>query len=228
MQDLGTLGGLESEATGVSADGSVVVGWAYDASGQQHAFRWTDQTDMEDLDPFSRWDRSVAYGVSADGSVVVGEGRGGAFRWTAQSGMQNLNQLYAALLQGSILRVALAISSDGRYIVGSGFNLARGPEEAFLLDTQGISSVEDGSKDEVTIVISPQPVAGQGWVQVRLGRLEQARVEVRDVLGRLVTVLGEGVLGEQRLQLPRLAPGMYTVVVRSGQGAAARQFVVTR
>jgi uncharacterized membrane protein len=64
-------------------------------------------------------------------------------------------------------------------------------------------------------------------VQVRLGRLEQARVEVWDVLGRLVTVLGEGVLGEQRWQLPRLAAGVYTVVVRTGHGVAVRQFVVT-
>jgi probable HAF family extracellular repeat protein len=41
MQDLGTLGGDESVAYGVSADGSVVVGWAEDAEGQQRAFRWT-------------------------------------------------------------------------------------------------------------------------------------------------------------------------------------------
>jgi hypothetical protein len=65
-------------------------------------------------------------------------------------------------------------------------------------------------------------------VQVRLGRFEQARVEVRDVLGRLVTVLGEGTLLEQRWQLPRLASGVYTVVVRTGQRMSARSFVVTR
>jgi hypothetical protein len=34
MQDLGTLGGDRSEASGVSADGSVVVGWAQNAAGQ--------------------------------------------------------------------------------------------------------------------------------------------------------------------------------------------------
>jgi probable HAF family extracellular repeat protein len=33
MQDLGTLGGRYSAAYGVSADGSVVVGWAYNAAG---------------------------------------------------------------------------------------------------------------------------------------------------------------------------------------------------
>jgi len=63
---------------------------------------------------------------------------------------------------------------------------------------------------------------------VRLGRSEQARVEVRDVLGRLVTVLGEGTMLEQRWQLQELSPGVYMVMVSSGHNVAARQFVVTR
>jgi hypothetical protein len=33
---------------------------------------------------------------------------------------------------------------------------------------------------------------------------------------------------EQRWQLPQLAADVYTLVVRTGQGVAARQFVVTR
>jgi probable HAF family extracellular repeat protein len=38
---LGTLGGDWSEAFGVSADGSVVVGVAQNAAGYDRAFRWT-------------------------------------------------------------------------------------------------------------------------------------------------------------------------------------------
>jgi probable HAF family extracellular repeat protein len=190
---------------------------------------------MQDLGTLGG-NRSEAYSVSADGSVVVGRaddtsGQERAFRWTAQGGMQDLNQLYATLLQnGSDLRRANAISPDGRYIVGRGYNAATGLGEAYLLDQKDTTtiSVEDGSEGEFTIAISPQPVGDHGWVQVRLGRFEQARVEVRDVLGRLVTVLGEGVLGEQRWQLPQLAAGVYTVMVRSGQNVAARRFVVTR
>jgi probable HAF family extracellular repeat protein len=90
----------------------------------------------------ARWAAwSEAYGVSADGSVVVGwadnaAGYGRAFRWTASGGMEDLNTTYASLLtNGSRLGEARAISPDGRYIVGSGYNAATNRTEAFLLDT---------------------------------------------------------------------------------------------
>jgi probable HAF family extracellular repeat protein len=96
MQDLGTPGGDLSEAYGVSADGSVVVGYAYNAEGERRAFRWT-----------------------------------------AAGGMEDLNITYAHLLtDGSVLLGARAISPDGRYIVGQGYNAATEREEAFLLDTR--------------------------------------------------------------------------------------------
>jgi probable HAF family extracellular repeat protein len=92
----------------------------------------------------ARWAAIVseAYGVSADGSVVVGwalnaAGQWRAFRWTASGGMEDLNTTYASLLtNGSVLGEArYAISPDGRYIVGWGYNAATGRYEAFLLDT---------------------------------------------------------------------------------------------
>jgi probable HAF family extracellular repeat protein len=95
MQDLGTLGGDESGAFGVSADGSVVVGVAENAAGQTRAFRWTAADGMQDLGTLGG-SESEAWGVSADGSVVVGwaENAAGiprAFRWTAAGGMEDLN-----------------------------------------------------------------------------------------------------------------------------------------
>jgi probable HAF family extracellular repeat protein len=138
---LGTLGGSKSAANGVSADGSVVVGWAYNAAGLPRAFRWTAAGGMQDLGT-PGGDLSEAYGVSADGSVVVGyaynaEGERRAFRWTAAGGMEDLNITYAHLLtDGSVLLGARAISPDGRYIVGQGYNAATEREEAFLLDTR--------------------------------------------------------------------------------------------
>jgi probable HAF family extracellular repeat protein len=132
---LGTLGGNGSRAYGVSADGSVVVGWAHNAAGQPRAFRWTAPGWRQDLGTLGGWE-SEAYGVSADGSVVVGWSDGRAFRWTASGGMEDLNTTYASLLtDGSVLWEARAISPDGRYIVGTGRNAATGRDEAFLLDT---------------------------------------------------------------------------------------------
>ena len=85
---LGTLpGGNRSEAWGVSADGSVVVGWDQNAAGEGRAFRWTASGGMQNLGTLGG-KRSFAFGVSADGAVVVGyatnaAGQARAVRWTA-------------------------------------------------------------------------------------------------------------------------------------------------
>jgi probable HAF family extracellular repeat protein len=97
---------------------------------------------MQDLGTLPGSDESEARGVSADGSVVVGSARNAAgyaraFRWTAAGGMEDLNLTFAHLLtDGSELYRANAISPDGRYIVGQGYNAATRRAEAFLLDTR--------------------------------------------------------------------------------------------
>jgi probable HAF family extracellular repeat protein len=130
--------GVYSYAFDVSADGAVVVGWALNADWQRRAFRWTASGGMQDLGTLGG-DESVAKGVSADGAVVVGwalnaDWQRRAFRWTAAGDMEDLNTTYTSLLtNGSVLKDATAISADGRYIVGWGWNAAAGRDEAFLL-----------------------------------------------------------------------------------------------
>jgi hypothetical protein len=70
--------------------------------------------------------------------LATPQGSQRAFRWTAAGGMEDLNITYAHLLtDGSeLLDSANAISPDGRYIVGQGYNAATGRPEAFLLDTR--------------------------------------------------------------------------------------------
>ena len=80
MQDLGTLGGFESAAYDVSANGSVVVGDATTNGGGGRAFRWTASTGMQNLS--STYSGSLGSGsyllyanaVSADGLHIVGYG----------------------------------------------------------------------------------------------------------------------------------------------------------
>jgi probable HAF family extracellular repeat protein len=84
MQDLGTLGGPESTATAISANGLVVSGWsdalqAWPGLWNKEPFRWTQGHGMAStfLGPvigpsFCSGDGGKALATSADGSVVVG------------------------------------------------------------------------------------------------------------------------------------------------------------
>ncbi len=145
MQQLSLQSHYESEAYDVSADGLVVVGYWLNYNQPKQAFRWTQDDGIQLIGG------GVAYGVSADGSIVVGAGNDGfgAFRWTASGGMQNLNTVYAALLNESWLDVARAISPNGRYIVGFGYNALTRRTEAFLLDTQCEDLAGDVNGDRV-------------------------------------------------------------------------------
>jgi len=121
-------GGALSNASAISADGSVVVGGALSAFGSE-AFRWTSAGGMVGLGDLPGGDRwSFAYGVSADGSVVTGSSRtmfrpsGGfpiadrGFRWTASESMVSLGTL-----TGGTGSLAYGISADGSVIAGNGF-----------------------------------------------------------------------------------------------------------
>jgi probable HAF family extracellular repeat protein len=241
MQDLGTLGGDESWAYGVSADGSVVVGWAFNAAGQRRAFRWTAAGGMQDLGTLPGGDRSSAYGVSADGSVVVGGARNAAgdrraFRWTAAGGMEDLNITYAHLLtNGSVLYRADAISPDGRYIVGWGYNAATGRGEAFLLDTQGVGVEEGSGAARVRLRLLPQPAHERVVLELEAAEAAgRVTLAVSDVLGRVVAeplrgaVLPPGVQQRIELDVRAWAAGQYTVVLHTEAGSTAVPLVVVR
>ena len=125
MVFLGNLpgGGDDSSALGVSADGSVIVGWSESVFGAE-AFRWTEAGGMVGLGdlPGGAFN-SIALDVSADGSVVVGAGdrslsSGEPFRWTEAGGMIGLGEM----LGGSSTAEAVAVSADGSVVVGYAFN----------------------------------------------------------------------------------------------------------
>lgn len=162
MRSLGTTPETnDSYGYGISANGAVVVGYAVRWSENpneeyfERAFRWQNGT-MRLIGTLYGYD-SFAVAASGDGSVVVGYVRPPepgdptatrAFRWTQQTGMQDLNTVYANLLtNGSVLKAALAISPDGRYIVGYGYNAATRRVEGFVLDTSPCNLRDQGDLD---------------------------------------------------------------------------------
>lgn len=132
MISIGDLpgGNVQSDAFGVSADGSVIVGSSSSTrsySGNpfyDEPFRWT-AGGMQGLGYLSNYASSYgsANGISADGSVVVGSsvdanGYERPFRWTQSGGMVSLGTLtnYPASNQNG----ASDVSADGSIVVGFG------------------------------------------------------------------------------------------------------------
>ncbi|MFU8828114.1 MAG: secretion protein [Phycisphaerales bacterium] len=124
-------GGLISEASGVSADGTWIIGNGSSSNGF-NAWRYSDDTGFETIGmpPSFGW-RGASTAISADGSVIVGFYRpfpgpatfGQGFIWTQADGMINLNDFVASQgvnTEGVTLALPLGISADGRTIVGLG------------------------------------------------------------------------------------------------------------
>ena len=132
----GGLGGSLSEARGINASGSSVVGWAQTPSGNPHAFCCgppfpLQMSDLGTLGGFS----SGAYGINAWEQVVgdayTAAGARHAFLSKATGPMQDLNDLLDASSSGWILQTATAIN-DARQIVGSGLPPESTSRHAFL------------------------------------------------------------------------------------------------
>ncbi len=155
FQGLGDLpGGMDlSQATGVSSDGSVVVGFSSINVWQPTpgelptvyctAFRWTRQAGLAGMDNFpGGWPPPLqflgtgayggyAYAASADGSVIVGESLQHPFMWTAAGGMVDMGRLSPTDTQGK----AVAVSANGSVVVGtSGSKLFRWTAATGMID----------------------------------------------------------------------------------------------
>jgi probable HAF family extracellular repeat protein len=132
-----------SLANAISADGRVVVGYAFTADFGISAFRWSANEGfvlLGDLPGVQGPPTSQALGVSGDGSVIVGNGNssannfnGEAFVWDF-GGMRPLKSALesagATGLSGWQLWWATGVSADGQTIVGYGRN-PQGRVEAF-------------------------------------------------------------------------------------------------
>jgi len=135
----------QSEAFGISPDGEVIVGIAYNDRNEAVGFyNIFDQQLGERVNIRLGATPEGFTGVyprrtNQDGSIIVGsmrksDGTSRAMRWTEAGGLEDLNVTYASLLgQGEYLGIAYDITPDGRYIVGQGFK--DGKWQGFILDT---------------------------------------------------------------------------------------------
>jgi probable HAF family extracellular repeat protein len=199
--------GFRTIATGVSADGNVIVGYgrtiAAPGFGEQ-AFRWTKATGMIPLgDLPGGQPYSEALDVSADGSVVVGrsivDGPLGfrAFRWTEETGMVSLPPVPG----GANFEVAYGVSGDGNVIVGRG---------AFVWDAfHGSRSLE-------------QILWEQG---VDLGEFQLISARAASIDGRTIVGLGSTPRSEDEAWIARLdagtfipEPSSFTIAVLTATG----------
>lgn len=196
---LGDLpGGItESTATGVSADGSVAVGFGNSNVAVPEAFRWTAAgEDLQGLgDLFGNDDLSRATGVSGDGSIVVGFSSSTvapleAFVWTAAGGLDGLGRLSGGI--APLFSKALAISADGSTIVGQGTSTAG--RVAWFSDApnRALTALDDlaggGAAESAATAVSADGSVVVGW-----GNDTNGQKAVRWILpGRTPQVIGAG------------------------------------
>lgn len=144
-------GGLKlSQAFGVSADGTTVVGGSDSGQGYQ-AFRWTQAEGLVGLGKVPGALVSTAYAISADKSAIVGvitfndqQDNNHAFRWTAADGMIDLG-----VISGDQFSEAKALSADGSIVVGrSGVGFSG---RAFIWDKT------NGMRDLKSVIVATNP-----------------------------------------------------------------------
>ncbi|HMC10156.1 MAG TPA: hypothetical protein VKH44_02655 [Pirellulaceae bacterium] len=114
-----TPGAYYSYATGISGDGSVVVGLSDVGS-----YRWTAATGAQTFYSING-SFMTAWSISSDGKVVGGQtpAFGSAALWTSAGGVRSLGDLDGGTSDARVM----ALSSDGSVAAGVG-NSAGGPE----------------------------------------------------------------------------------------------------
>jgi probable HAF family extracellular repeat protein len=167
-----------SRARGISADGSVVVGWGAFNSSMVRAFRWTAATGMVNIgSPDASGPTSDAFAITPDGSVIVGTAQPSAGApsqaalWTGSSGPQFLGSL-----SPTVNTTAYAVSADGRSVVGASgaqafiWRAGRGMEDlqAVLSPPPGWTLTDaDGLSADGMTIVGTANIAGvgtQAWI----------------------------------------------------------------
>ncbi|MFO0856535.1 MAG: hypothetical protein U0640_04155 [Phycisphaerales bacterium] len=188
-QDIGTLDGFPSgTCNSVSEDGRVVVG-TNSLNLSTRAWRWTQESGLENLGSLSPGWSASANGVNADGSVVTGSGSlptgQFAIRWTAAAGMQSLG-----VLPGAVQSRGNAVSGDGLTIVGtsgtsfSSANAFRWTETTGMqplpLLTGTLTSIASAVNHDGSVIVGSASFTGES--KAMLWHISFGALSVRDFL----------------------------------------------
>jgi uncharacterized membrane protein len=178
------IDGPATRANAVNRDGSVIVGWQDQLTGERTAAKWVNNVPEFILSDSGEFN-GEALAVSADGNTIVGGGyQFGEFAWIWRNG-QGMTPI-GMTNKGSF--VALDVSDDGKTVVGfvrKGFN-----ERAFiwrqgrgmsfldtLLTNHGVV-IPAGWSLTVASVISADGKTIYGWGFNADSRIEMYRVEI--------------------------------------------------
>ena len=102
-----------TRANAVNGDGSVIVGWQDQPTGERTAARWVKGVEEVLLTPDGEFN-GEAHAVSADGNTIVGGGYAlGEDAWIWQPQIGGVRPIFG---EGSL--TALDVSDDGRVVVG--------------------------------------------------------------------------------------------------------------
>ena len=141
IRDLGTLGGRESYATGISASGQI-VGAAETVGHEHHAFLYSDGT-MKDLGALGG--DSEASAINASGQIVGKSriDRKSQHLWSASAAtraflyqkgvMTDLNTLVTGPLAGSVTLQEAPAINDAGLIAATGLDRRTGARRAYIL-----------------------------------------------------------------------------------------------
>ena len=110
IMELEPLANGGNRASTISADGSVIAGFAQGSSSRTPAM-WTNEGDGELLDPPNGDALGEIYGMRDDGSILVGTWGGDAALWTAGNGVELLDPFYVGWAGN-----AMDIANDGTIV----------------------------------------------------------------------------------------------------------------
>ena len=135
-----------SRANAVNADGSVIVGWQDQPTGERTAAKWVNGVEELILTPDGRFN-GEAHAVSADGNTIVGGSYAfgsAAWIWQPETGVRPIPG------EGSL--TALDVSDDGKIVVGFSTN-----GRAF------IGRKGKGARNLITFLKAQGAIVPDGW-----------------------------------------------------------------